>query len=322
MVPQDLGGIGLGITEAAIVAEELSATLTPEPYNAMGIMTTTALVKCAAHQAARDLLTGVIAGETRAALAWQEEAGNLDVGHVHTAAAYRSERIELTGTKRYVLGSTAATGFIVSAQIAGTLELYWVPADVPGISCNYTALADGRHFATLHLQRVVVAKENCLARGETALEALEMARDVGTIVAGAELMGVMTRALDMSTEYMRNRVQFGKAIGTFQALQHRAVDLYIQKQLSSAVVESALSILQADPHSVQRKVLASRVKARCSEAALRIAKETIQFHGAMGFTDEFDAGLYLKRALVLTAWLGNVSTHRRQYARYSLEAQI
>ncbi len=322
LVPEDLGGIGLGISEAAIVAEKLSAGLTPEPFNAMGVMTTTALVRCAANETARNLLAAVVSGETMAALAWQEEAGELEVDRVQTSAMRRDDRVVLTGTKRYVLGCTSSQGFIVSARAGGTLELYWVPAGAGGVTCSYTTLADGRHFGTVHLQDVVASEDSRLAHGETAAAALEAARDFGTIIAGAELLGVMTRALDMSAEYMRNRVQFGKAIGTFQALQHSAVDLYIQQQLSSAVLDSALRVLQADPDSAQRKVLASRVKARCSEAASRITKEAIQFHGAMGFTDEFDAGLYLKRALVLTAWLGNVTAHRRRYARYSLEAQI
>jgi alkylation response protein AidB-like acyl-CoA dehydrogenase len=119
----------------------------------------------------------------------------------------------------------------------------------------------------------------------------------------------------MSLEYMKTRVQFGKPIGSFQALQHRAVDLYVQKQIASAVLEEALPALDGNPDAVTRAALASRVKARCSEAGLRITREAIQIHGAIGFTDEYDAGLYLKRAMVLSAWLGNAQEHRRRYAR-------
>jgi alkylation response protein AidB-like acyl-CoA dehydrogenase len=130
----------------------------------------------------------------------------------------------------------------------------------------------------------------------------------------------MDRALEMSLDYLRTRVQFGKPIGAFQALQHRAVDLHIQRELASAVLEEALGVLDRSPAAPARAAAASRVKARCADAATRITREAIQFHGAIGFTDEFDAGLYLKRALVLTAWLGSATWHRRRYARLAVGA--
>jgi alkylation response protein AidB-like acyl-CoA dehydrogenase len=144
---------------------------------------------------------------------------------------------------------------------------------------------------------------------------LERALDHATVIASAELCGVMGRALDMSVEYMKTRVQFGKPIGSFQGLQHRAVDLFIQQQISSAVLDEALHTLDQHPEAVARAACASRVKARCSDAGLRITREAIQIHGAIGFTDEYDVGLYLKRAMVLAAWLGNAQEHRRRYAR-------
>jgi alkylation response protein AidB-like acyl-CoA dehydrogenase len=114
-------------------------------------------------------------------------------------------------------------------------------------------------------------------------------------------------------------VQFGKPIGSFQALQHRAVDLYIQQQLASATLEDGLRDLDGGPAARERSAIASRMKARCAEAGLRIARQTIQIHGAIGFTDEYDAGLYLKRALVLGAWLGTAAQHRRRYAALTLK---
>jgi alkylation response protein AidB-like acyl-CoA dehydrogenase len=113
----------------------------------------------------------------------------------------------------------------------------------------------------------------------------------------------------------QTRVQFGKPIGSFQALAHRAVDLHIQRELSSAVLDDAVAMFDSDADTARRGAMASRVKARCSEAALRITREAIQIHGAIGFTDEYDAGLYLKRAMTLSAWLGNGALHRRRYAQ-------
>jgi alkylation response protein AidB-like acyl-CoA dehydrogenase len=144
---------------------------------------------------------------------------------------------------------------------------------------------------------------------------LSRALDYATVCASAELGGVMGRALEMSLDYLRTRVQFGKPIGSFQSLQHRAVDLHIQRELASAVLEDALSTIDRNGAPGRRAVLASRAKARCTDAALKITREAIQLHGAIGFTDEYDAGLFLKRALVLAAWLGSASDHRRRYAR-------
>ena len=147
------------------------------------------------------------------------------------------------------------------------------------------------------------------------------AHRTGRAIAAAELCGVMSRALEMTLDYLKTRVQFGKPIGSFQALQHRAVDLHIQKELSSAVLDEALAELDRGPDAPARAAIASRVKARCSDAALRITRETIQLHGGIGFTDEHDIGLYLKRALTVAAWLGNASAHRRRYADLTIRVK-
>jgi alkylation response protein AidB-like acyl-CoA dehydrogenase len=178
-----------------------------------------------------------------------------------------------------------------------------------------TPLADGRSMGTLELGDVIVPRERVVAEGTAATQALERALDETLVMAGAELSGVMQRALDMSLDYMRTREQFGKPIGSFQALAHRAVDLYLQRELASAVLDDAVAALDSDAEPVRRAAIASRVKARASEAGLRVTREAIQIHGAIGFTDEYDVGLYLKRAMVLAAWLGNGALHRRRYAQ-------
>jgi alkylation response protein AidB-like acyl-CoA dehydrogenase len=216
----------------------------------------------------------------------------------------------------------AADGYIVAARADGALALYWVPRDTPGVGASGETLADGRMSGTITLQDALVPRAHELARGDAARNAIETARDGATVIAGAELLGVMHRVLDMTLDYMRTRVQFGKPIGSFQALQHRAVDLYIQRQLASAVLDDGLRRLADTADAQARAAIVSRVKARCSEAGLRIAREAIQIHGAIGFTDEYDVGLYLKRALVLASWLGNAALHRRRYARLALDAKV
>jgi len=118
----------------------------------------------------------------------------------------------------------------------------------------------------------------------------------------------------MTLDYLRQRKQFGKAIGSFQALQHRAVDLYVQTEIARSAVDRATRILASDADAREKALAASACKARVSDGALAIARESIQMHGAIGYTDEHNIGLYVRRALKLSAWLGNGSQHRKRYA--------
>lgn len=322
LVPEACGGLGLGLSEAAIVAEGLAGALVPEPYTAVAVLAATALTHSGESALRDDLLCKLAGGESVIALAWQETAGDIETDTLAARATPFEAGYKLEGVKRYVAGGAAADGYIVTARADADIALYWVPRDAPGVAVSGDTLADGRRSGTITLKDTLVPRAHELARGAAARATVEMARDAATAVASAELLGVMHRALDMSLDYMRTRVQFGKPIGSFQALQHRAVDLYIQRQLASAVLEDGLRRLADTTDPRTRAAVVSRMKARCSEAGLRIAREAIQIHGAIGFTDEYDAGLYLKRALVLASWLGNASLHRRRYARLALEAQV
>ena len=317
-VPERFGDMGLGLAETAIVAEGLARGLVPEPYTAAAVLA--AGVLCGAdNEALQDeWLPRIVSGEVIPALAWQEQAGTLDLSHIKARAVPFEGGYRLTGTKRYVAGAAGADLNIVAARAENGLVLACVEQGAPGLALDLEVLADGRQFGNVKLDNVVVPRERVVATGDVARTSLERALDHATAIASAELYGVMSRALDMSVDYMKTRTQFGRPIGSFQALQHRAVDLYIQRELASAVLEQGLRELDCAPPSHVRAAAASRMKARCSDAALRITREAIQIHGAIGFTDEYDVGLYLKRALVLAAWLGNSATHRRRYAALAL----
>ena len=317
LVPERYGGLGLGLAEMAIVARGLARALVPEPLTATAVLAATALSGAENEALKREQLPRLAAGDVLPALAWQERAGELDPAAIETRATPFEGGFKLNGVKRFVAGAAQADAFLVSARTTGGAMLLWLPRDAAGAQFDLEPLADGRSFGTLRLDDALVPRSGVAASGGAALEALGRAFDHGCVIAGAELAGVMERALEMSLDYLRTRVQFGRPIGSFQALQHRAVDLHIHKELASAVLEEAVAALDRGPAAPARAAAASRVKARCADAAARITREAIQFHGAIGFTDEFDAGLYLKRALVLTAWLGAASWHRRRYARLS-----
>ncbi len=316
LVPESCGGLGLGLAEATIVAEGLGRALTPEPYTAVAVLAARVLEQ-AATPLRDELLAGLVAGERVPVLAWQEQADDFAGQQIACTATPFEGGYRVSGRKNFVIGATAADGFLVTAQAADGLQLLWVPRDAAGCSTGLLPLADGRNYGEVMLKDVTVPHEQVLASGPAVRAALDRALDHAAAVASAELVGVMKRANEMSLDYMKTRVQFGKAIGSFQALQHRAVDLYIQQELADAVLRDVITQLDAMPDDHARALAASRAKSRCAEAALAITRAAIQFHGAIGFTEDCDVGLYVKRAMTVSAWLGNGRAHRTRYAQLS-----
>jgi len=315
LVPDQHGGLGLGLTEMAIVARGLARGLAPEPLTATAVLSATALVAAENEALKREQLPRLVSGQVLPALAWQEEAGALDPAAVRCTAVAFEGGYKLSGTKRFISGSGQADAFLVTARAGEAVVLLWVPRDTAGARLSLETLADGRAFGTLELKDALVPKAHVAASGAAATAALALAFDHANAIVAAELAGVMDRALEMSVEYLKTRVQFGKPIGSFQALQHRAVDLHIHREVANAVLEESLATLDLRPAAAARAAAASRVKARCADAALKITREAIQLHGGIGFTDDYDAGLYLKRAMTLAAWLGGATWHRRRYAQ-------
>lgn len=319
LVPERHGGLGLGLAEMAIVAKGLARTLAPEPLTAAAVLAATALAAGENEDLKRSELPRLAAGDMLPALAWQETPGILDPAAASCVATPFEGGYKLSGVKRFVAGSAQADAWLVSARAGAELVLLWVPRDTAGARLELETLADGRAFGTLDLEDTLAPRAHVVARGKAAIEALALAFDHANAIAAAELAGVMERALEMSLDYLKTRVQFGRPIGSFQALQHRAVDLHIHCEVANAVLDEGLAALDREPGEHPRAAIASRLKARCTDAALRVTRETIQLHGAIGFTDEFDAGLYLKRAMTLAAWLGSATWHRRRYARFTAE---
>jgi alkylation response protein AidB-like acyl-CoA dehydrogenase len=287
MVPEASGGVGLGMQEMAGLLEELGAGLVPEP-----------LIEGA--MAAR-LLTGAaleaqLQGRRLVLPAWQERAYSLDA-----KGQTRLDDGKVTGRKVYVPLAAGADAFLVTTQ--GGLAL--VEADAPGVTLTTELTQDGGHVGTLDLDHAPATPVD----GDPAW-ALEEA----TLATAAYLLGLMDRAFALTLDYLRTRQQFGRPIGSFQALQHRAADLKLQLALSRASVESAAVMLDG-PSAERLKVAAvSRAKSRASDAAMFITRQAVQLHGAIGYTDEADIGLYLRRVMVLANRYGAPSLHRRRWA--------
>jgi alkylation response protein AidB-like acyl-CoA dehydrogenase len=289
-VPEYADGAGLGMAEYCALAEELGAGLAPEP-----------LVPCA--MAARLLrgpaLDALLSGEKLIIPAWQERADTIEPG---VDTVFRDGRV--TGQKMFLPLAAGIDAFLVTTAAGMAL----VPADAPGVHLEAVPTQDGGAFGTLTL----TGAPGKPVDGDPA-DAIEEA----TLATAATLLGIMERSFALTLEFLRTRKQFGRPIGSFQALQHRAADLKLQIALTRASVESAAATLDSAATPPQRQAAVSRAKARASEAAMLVTRQAIQLHGGIGYTDEYDVGLYLRKAMVLTNSFGSAQFHRKRFAALS-----
>jgi alkylation response protein AidB-like acyl-CoA dehydrogenase len=319
LIPEDGGGLGLGLTAVAAVTEAVGQHLLPEQFVAAGVHAAAALCAVPSSALKEELLNRMGAGDAIVALAWQAAPGQAqaqDAWNSVTVAPAQSDQVTLNGKKTMVLGADVVDGWLVLASHAGSACLVWVPKEAAGVSCRPSVRIDGSRLDELVFADACVSSSNILARADNAITAVDIANDSARLAAGAELLGIARKTLALTLDYMKTRSQFGKPIGSFQALQHRAVDVAIQVELASAALTDALSSLDSSAHQTSAATLqqaASRAKFRCTEAALQATQFAVQMHGAVGFTDECDIGLYYKRALHLGSWLGNAEVHGKRY---------
>ncbi len=290
-VPEADGGAGFGMAELCAVAEELGQALAPEPFVAAAL---------AARLLSGAALAAQLSGERLVLPAWQERPGALGPG---TETAWHGDR--LTGRKTFIPMAAGADAFLVLVGDGAAL----VPADASGVTLTTDATQDGGHYGTLTLDGAR-AERLTLPPGAAA-QALEEA----TLATAAMLLGLTERAFALTLDYLRTRKQFGKPIGSFQALQHRAADLKIQLALTRASIDAAAATLDTDAAEPARQAAVSRAKARATDTALRVTREAIQLHGGIGYTDEADIGLFLRRVMVLANQHGPAAIHRARYAR-------
>jgi alkylation response protein AidB-like acyl-CoA dehydrogenase len=323
LVSEKMGGYEQGFAEMAEVVAALATQVAPEPVVPVLVFAGRLLTHAAPSDLATRLLTEMAEGRTLPAVAWQEDiTGAKDrTDQAATRLERQADALLLNGSKRHVRPGAGADGYIVSASGPSGLALVWVPADTAGLTVSSQPLADGSYAAQLDLNQVRLPASHLLAEGPGAVAALTRAYDETLIMTSVELLALVRSMLSMTQDYLRARVQFGKPIGSFQSLQHRAVDLLLQQELMVSVVAQAIALLDApNSDASARSAMASRLKSRASDAGLQVAREAVQLHGAIGVTDEYHLGLYLLRALVLSAWLGNGTQQRRRYAALTQNA--
>ncbi|MBK1657759.1 acyl-CoA dehydrogenase family protein [Paracraurococcus ruber] len=296
-VPEALGGAGLGVAEMCGLAEELGAGLVPEP-----------LIPCAlsaqllAACGGKGRLPALLAGDAVVLTAWQERADTLEVPGSPDAP------------RRFLPMAAGADVFLLPLREGGRLALYELPAERCAPAVERTQ--DGGNLGTLQPNL-----QDATKLADDVGTALADALDEAALVTAAYLLGGMERAFAMTLDYLKTRQQFGKIIGTFQALQHRAADVRMQVALTRASIDSAAAALDAGAAGDARRAAVSRAKARAAEASLRVTRECIQLHGGIGYTDDYDAGLYLRKAMVLANQYGSASLHRRRFMAASPEVE-
>jgi alkylation response protein AidB-like acyl-CoA dehydrogenase len=316
-VPESLGGAGGDEAAVAVVAEKLGAGAFPEPYVAASVLTTRLLSCLATGQDthASELLGRVVAGEELVSVAVPTEPRGPILGE---GCRLRVENVPsgllLSGVLDWV-SVADADSFVVRAWWDGGAVLAKVPRTAGGLSVCRRDLADGTAAATLRFDDVMVPAAQVLGTGENVGTALQEAFDAALVGTAAELTGIADRALSLTLDHITTRQQFGRPIGSFQVLQHRAVDMYIQLRVARAALRAAVAV-RARPGASpgQRSAAAAGAYARACLASGLICRHAVQLHGAIGFTDEYDLGFYVNRMLVLTAWLGGADRHRRRFA--------
>lgn len=312
LVPEDHGGVGFDYMGLGLVLEALGHNLVASPLLSSALGVTSALLLGGDDAQQARWLPGLASGEHVGCLAIDEGARH-NPDHIAMTATRDGNAWRLSGTKRPVVDGMAAHFAIVAAKVDDGIGLFIVNSDAQGVRRAPLQQIDCRDNAIWTFDDVCVSDDACVGQAGQADALLDAVLDRSRIGLAAEMVGAASHAFDDTIAYLKTRVQFGQLIGSFQALQHRAVAMYAELEMARSAVAAALSAIdQADDNLPQ---LASLAKAIAGDTFRLIASEMVQMHGGIGMTDEHDAGLYLKRSRVADALYGNSAFHRERFAR-------
>lgn len=305
--PADCGGAGLGHVELAIILTEMGRTLCPSPFLSSIAMAAPAILQAGSAEQKSRWLPGIASGETIATFGWLEDGG--------AVLSENGGEYRLSGKTRYVPFGHVADVFVVAARGAGEgLTLLAIPAQTAGVQVEKHITIDlTRPLSTLHFDNVAVTPDMLLGAPGTADAAYARTLDLARIALAAEQAGGAEAVLDLTVTYSKDRVQFGRPIGSFQAIKHRLADMMIQVETAKTAVFYAACV--ADENGADLPEAAAIAKAYCSDAFTDCTGNTIQLHGGIGFTWEHDAHLYFKRARGSATLLGDANAQRETLAR-------
>jgi len=316
LIGEDDGGLGLGHVEAGVVLEEIGRNLSPSPFLTTAIAGVSALNHGGEHLKDK-FFPGILAGETVLALAIDEGAKHRPT-HIAMQAERSGNGFKLTGQKQFVIQGASADALIVAARTAGApgetdgLTLFAVDKDAANMSLDNTRLLDSSMAAHVTFDGVEVDGDAVIGEVDNGWQVLSALLRAGRAGSAAELVGVGAGAMDMTVDYLKQRKQFGRLIGEFQALQHRAAHLYSEMEIARAAVLKAQQLLDEGKDSAE--IYVSVAKAKAGRTTNLTVREGVQMHGGIGMTDEYDIGFYMKRDRALNEFMGDANFHAGRVA--------
>ena len=320
LVPEQYGGFDFGMVGMGSILEEMGKMLTPSPLFSTGVLGASLISLGGNDKQKQTYLPQIVDGSITTALALEERNRHSPLS-INTEAKKEGKNYTLTGSKTFVIDGHSSNLLIVAARTSGSendssgITLFLVDPSIEGVEVNKTSMVDSRNSANITLKEVIVSKDDILGEENNGAALLEEVLDRAQIAISAEMLGNASQAFDITLEYLKERKQFGAVIGSFQALQHRAAEMYSELELTKSSVIAAC--VAADEQSNDLRRMASLAKFKAGETNHLVTNEAVQMHGGVGVTDEYDVGLYLKRARVTEQIFGNSEYHLDRYASLS-----
>lgn len=317
-IDEDNGGLGFGYIGLGALLEQTGQTLANSPLFSTVVLGASIISLGGTAKQKSQWLPEIATGKLTLAVAL-DESNHHDPASVSLSAKQEGDKLILNGHKQFVNEAGNAQKLIVSVRTSDSeqsqngISLVMIDPKAAGLTITKTGMIDSRNYAKIEFKNVSVSANEIIGETDKAFSALEKALDIARICMAAEMIGQAQTLFDKTVEYLKDREQFGVKIGSFQALQHRAADMYTELELTKSVVKEALSAI--DENRADLQVMASLTKVRANETCRLIADEAVQMHGGIGLTDELDVGFFLKRSRVCIHSLGDSGYHKDRYAR-------
>jgi alkylation response protein AidB-like acyl-CoA dehydrogenase len=317
-LPEEHGGLGGTHADLALMMEQFGRGLVTSPFVPTVVVGATALRVAGSEKQKSEILPGIAEGRTRLALAYLETPGQLDPSIVATRARSESDGFVLSGNKIAALYANVADHVLVSARMFGQIgdhqgiALFLVPANAKGLNLDAYRTHDDGWAADLQFDHVHLPAEALVGSAGSGLETVEAALDAGAAALCAEAVGAMWSLHDMTLDYIKVRKQFGATISSFQAIQHRMVNMYMKCQLAQSMALAGIAALDSSDVAARRRAV-SAAKVQVGRAARLVGEDAIQLHGGIAMTDEYAAGHYFKRLTMIRLMFGDEEYHLRRY---------
>ena len=312
LIDEDNGGVNMGFVAAGLIAEQMGRNLTASPFLSTSVLAATALGAGGSAAQKSEWLGKIASGETIIALA-VDEGRKHNPNALETSAKRSGNGFKINGSKAMVVDGHVADQFIVAAKTDGGTTLFFVDPKAAGLTTTRTDMIDSRNAAKLEFDDVEVTADAVIGEVDGGEALLSHVLNAGRAVVGAELVGASSKAFEDTTDYIRERKQFGTEIGRFQALQHRSAHLYTELEIARSAMLAALTAL--DDNAPDSELVVSMAKAKIGSVAKLASQEGVQMYGGVGMTDEYDIGLYMKRIRVAQELFGDAHYHMEQIAK-------